>query len=134
MRGYGCPAGGSKGAALAADALIAPAAQAKRTAKAHASLAHCLAALLDPGPHAGAGAGASHAHTSSAPTPTTSPEPTPSRTPASRSSPSACASSARCRMRGTSRRRAGEGAREAEERPVAGWLATQQLARYATPL
>jgi hypothetical protein len=41
--------------AVAADALLAPNAQAERTARALASLAHCLAALPDQGPHAGAG-------------------------------------------------------------------------------
>jgi len=40
--------------ALAADALVTPDAQAERTARALANLAHCLAALPDHGPHAGA--------------------------------------------------------------------------------
>jgi hypothetical protein len=40
-------------AALTADALVAPDAQAERTARALANLAHCLAALPDHGPHAG---------------------------------------------------------------------------------
>jgi hypothetical protein len=42
-------------AALCADALVAPDAQAERTARALANLAHCLAALPEHGPHAGAG-------------------------------------------------------------------------------